>query len=108
MADDPDEYVAMMFHGLVSELQANDVSRFDAELKRDREARAALRQQDPKLGMNAGELLKKMDGDPADVQRKIQDDLAKTSKDALAAAVAKDPKNEPLPIGHFPPPPTSG
>lgn len=107
MPDDPDEHVAMMFHGLVSELQHADVARFEAEQKKERAARAALRHQSPNHGMNAGELLKKLDGDPADDQKRIDAELARMSKEAHAAAAEKDKKNEPLPAGHFPPPPTS-
>lgn len=108
MPDDPEEHVAMMFHGLVSDLQTNDVARFEAEQKKEREARAALRHQDPYQGMNASELLKKLDGDPADDQKRIETELARMSKEAQTAAAEKDKKNEPLPVGHFPQPPSSG
>jgi|GEM_PF-4380143 len=109
MPDEPDEFVAMMFHGLVSDLQHNDVARFEAEQKKEQEARAALRRQNPHQGLNAGELLKKLDGDPADDLKRIETELARISKEAQAAAAAKDKdKNEPLPVGHFPSPPTSG
>jgi hypothetical protein len=106
--EDPEEHVAMMFHGLVTELQTNDVTRFEAEQKREREARAALRHSIPNQGMSAGELLKKIDGDPADDQKRIEAELARMTKEAQAAAAEKDKKNEPLPAGFFPPPPTSG
>lgn len=108
MPDDTEDHVAQMFHGLVLDLQTNDVARFEAEQKREREARAALRHQVPGHGMNAAELLKKLDGDPADEQRRIETELARMGKEAQAAAAEKDKKNEPLPIGHFPPPPSSG
>jgi hypothetical protein len=107
---DPNETVALMFHGLISDLQTNDVERFEAAQKKEREARRALRHQDPAYqGMNAGELLKKLDGDPADDQKRIDAELARMSKEAQAAAAEKDKdKNAPLPAGYFPPPPTSG
>lgn len=108
MPEDPEDHVAMMFHGLVSDLQTNDVARFEEEQKKERAARAALRHQIPNQGMNAGELLKKLDGDPADEQKRIETELARMSKEAQAAVAEKDKKNEPLPSGHFPPPPTSG
>lgn len=105
---DDEEHVAMMFHGLVSDLQRNDVARFEAERKKERDARAALRHEAPNCGMNASELLKKLDGDPAEEQRKIETELARMGKEAQAAADLKDKKNDHLPIGHFPPPPTDG
>lgn len=108
MPDDLDEHVAQMFHGLVSDLQTGDVARFEAEQKKERTARAALRHQDPNHGMNAGELLKNLDGDPMDDQRRIEAELARMNKEAQAAAADKDKKNEPLPAGYFPPPPSSG
>jgi len=107
MADNPDEQVALLFHGLVSDLQHNDVARFEEEQKKERAARDALRHQAPNCGMNAAELLKKIDGDPAGDQKRIDNELTRISKEAQAA-VDKEKKNEPLPIGFFPPPPTSG
>lgn len=108
MPEDPEEHVAMMFHGLVSDLQTNDVVKFEEEQKREREARAALRHQTPNQGLNAGELLKKLDGDPADEARRVESELARMNKEAQAAAAQKTKdQNEPLPSGHFPAPPTS-
>ena len=111
-SDDPNEHVAMEFHGLVSDLQRGDVMRFEEEQRLEREKRAALlalqrANEVGDVGMTASELLKKIDGDPADEQRKIQDDLARIEREAKAAVAQKDTKNEPLPQGHFPPPPTS-
>jgi len=104
---DPNEYVAMEFHGLVTDLQQNDVKRFEEEMKKDRAARAALRHQDPNHGLSAGELLRAMDGDPELRQLRIQEELAKQNKEAQAAVAEKDKLNEPLPAGHFPPPPSA-
>lgn len=109
MPEDPNEFVAMEFHGLVTDLQQNDVRRFEEEQKRDREARAALRHQNPANGMSAGELLKAMDGDPELAKLKIHEELARQSKEAQAAVAEKEKKaNEPLPAGGFPPPPPVG
>lgn len=108
MPDDINEHMADSFPLLVADLQRADVQRFEDEQKRDREARAALRAQEPNQGLTATELLKKLDGDPADAQRKAEDDLARINKEAQAAVAQKDKTNEPLPAGHFPPPPTSG
>lgn len=106
--DDVNEHVAQMFHGLVSDLQRGDVERFEAEQKKEREARAALRSQQPGIGMSGSELLKKLDGDPEDAQRRIDEELARINREAKAAADAKDKSGEALPSDHFPPPPTSG
>jgi DNA-binding SARP family transcriptional activator len=105
--DDPSDQVAMMFHGLVADLQRNDVACFEEEQKNERLARAALRHEGGSKALNAGELLKKLDGDPIEEQRRIDDDLARITKEAQAAAASKDKKDEPLPAGHFPPPPVS-
>lgn len=107
--DDLDNHMAEMFPMLVSDLQRADVVRFEAEQKRERELRAALRKQDESnQGLTAGELLKKMEGDPADGQRKVEVELDRMAKEAQAAAAQKEKQNEALPAGHFPPPPTSG
>lgn len=108
MPEDPNDYVAMAFHGLVTDLQHNDVKRFEEEQKRDREARAALRKQTPNQGMSAGELLRSLDGDPELAQMMVQEELARQNKEAQAAVAEKDKANAPLPAGHFPPPPTAG
>lgn len=108
MPDEVDEHVSQMFHGLVSDLQRGDVERFEAEQKREREARAALRAQQPGVGLSGSELLKKIDGDPEEAQRRIDEELARVNREAQAAAAAKDKSNEALPQDHFPPPPTSG
>lgn len=108
MTDDPNEHVAQMFHGLVADLQRGDIEQFDASHKKEREARAALRKETPNQGLSAGELLKKMDGDPAEAEKRMLEELARISKEAQAAAAAhKEKKDAPLPDGHFPPPPTS-
>lgn len=107
MPDDIENHMAEAFPLLVSDLQRNDVARFEAEQKKYAEQRAALRKQDPNQGLTATELLKKIDGDPDEANRKMQDELARISKEAQAAASQKDKQNEPLPAGHFPPPPTS-
>lgn len=109
MADNPDEQVALLFHGLVSDLQFNDVAKFEEAQKKERVARDALRHEAPNHGMNAAELLKKLDGDPADEQKRIESELTRMGKEAQVAAAEKEKtKNEPLPIGFFPRPPTSG
>lgn len=107
MPEDVDEHVAMMFHGLVSDLQHNDVAQFEEQQRKERAARDALRAQTPDQGLNAAELLKLIDGDPAEQQRKIQDDLVRINKEAQAAVTLKDKQTEALPEGHFPPPPVS-
>lgn len=106
MTDDPNEHVAMMFHGLVSDLQRSDVEQFDEEQRREREARAALRSKTPDQGLTAGELLRKLEGDPRDEQRKIEEELTRINKEAQAAASQKV-REEPLPEGSFPAPPTT-
>lgn len=108
MPDNPDEHVAMEFHGLVSELQTNDVKRFEEERRRQAELRAQLRQADPSQGLNAGELLKRMDGDPATANRRVQEELDRVDREAKAAADKLKTAREPLPDGHFPPPPENG
>jgi hypothetical protein len=108
MTEDVNNHVAQIFPTLVSDLVRSDVDRFDAEQQKDREARAALRKQRQETGMTAGELLRNLDGDPDEAQRRLQEDLARTNKEAQAAVAEKDKKNEPLPSTHFPPPPTSG
>lgn len=107
MPDTGDEHVAFEFHGLVSELQRGDVARFEEEQRKQAEQRAALRRETPGQGLNAGELLKKIDGDPADANRKIQDDLDRIDREAKAAADKQKEKKSPLPEGSFPPPPDS-
>lgn len=108
MPDDIENHMAESFPLLVADLQRGDVVRFEAEQKKLAEQRAALRKQEPNQGLTAAELLKKMDGDPAEAQRKVEDELARIGKEAQAAAAQKDKTNEALPAGHFPPPPTSG
>jgi hypothetical protein len=108
MPDDIENHMAESFPLLIADLQRGDVVRFEAEQKKLAEQRAALRQQTPNQGMTAGELLKKIDGDPEAAQRKLEEELARIGKEAQAAAAQKDKSNEPLPAGHFPPPPTSG
>jgi tRNA U55 pseudouridine synthase TruB len=105
MPEDVNDHVAMGFHGLVSELQRNDVARFDEDQKKQAEQRAALRRATPHQGLNAGELLKKLDGDPEDANRRVQDDLDRIDREAKAAADKSKP--EPLLEGCFPPPPVS-
>lgn len=107
--DDIENHMAESFPLLVSDLQRGDVLRFEEEQKKERAARAALRAQDPaNQGLTANELIKKIDGDPLDGQRKVELELDRMAKEAQAAAASKDKQNEPLPAGHFPPPPTSG
>jgi hypothetical protein len=108
MPDDIENHMAESFPLLIADLQRGDVVRFEAEQKKLAEQRAALRAQTPNQGLTAAELLKKIDGDPADAQRKVEEELARISKEAQAAAAQKDKSNEQLPAGHFPPPPTSG
>lgn len=107
MPDDVEEHVAVAFHGLVSDLQHNDMARFEEEQKKQAQLRLLLRRQTPHQGLTAGELLKKLDGDPAEAQAKMQDDLSRIEREAKAAAAEKDKQNEPLPQGYFPPPPAS-
>jgi hypothetical protein len=104
--EDAEDHVAMMFHGLVTDLQQADVARFEEEHKQQVAARAALRATQPVMGMSAAELLRKLDGDPEDADRKVRDSLDRVDREAGAAAEVKD-KQEPLPMGHFPPPPVA-
>jgi hypothetical protein len=108
--DDLENHMAESFPLLVSDLQRGDVLAFEEKQKKEREARAALRAQDTtNQGMTASELLKKIDGDPLDGQRKVELELDRMAKEAQAAVAKKDKQqNEALPAGHFPPPPTSG
>ena len=108
MPEDIDEHVAMEFHGLVADLQRNDVARFEEEQKQQAAQSAMLRKVTPNHGLSAGELLKKLDGDPADAARKVQDDLDRIEREAKAAAEQTKGKQAPLPEGHFPPPPENG
>jgi hypothetical protein len=108
MPDNLEEYVAMEFHALVSDLQRGDVERFEEEQKKQAAQRAALRAADPSRGLNAGDLLKKMDGDPEAANRRIQDELDRVELEAKAAADKQKAAREPLPDGHFPPPPENG
>jgi hypothetical protein len=105
MPDDVDEHVATEFHSLVSDLQANDVRRAEEEHRRQAELRAALRRSDPSSGLNAGELLKKLDGDSETDARRAQAELDKIEREAKSAADKAKARQEPLPDGHFPPPP---
>jgi len=107
MPEDVEEHVAMMFHGLVSDLQHNDVAAFEREQARQAAARAALRKQTPNQGLNAGELLKQLDGDPAAADRRVQSELDRIDRESKAAAEKNKSKVAPLPEGHFPPPPES-
>jgi len=107
MPEDVEEYVAMEFHGLVSDLQRNDVQRFEDDQKKQAQLRAALRHADPARGvsLNASELLKKIDGDPEVANRRVQEELDRVDRDAKAAADKQKVALAPLPEGHFPPPP---
>lgn len=108
MPEDVEEHVAEMFHGLVSELQRNDVTQFEQERAKEAALRAELRRANPHQGLNAGELLKKLDGDPEVSDRKMQADLDRIDRDAKVSAEKVAGKRDPLPEGHFPPPPESG
>lgn len=107
MPEDPNEHVAQMFHGLVSDLQHGDVAAFEERQRLEKMQRALLRQGQPDQGLSAGELLKKMDGDPQDEQRRIEDELTRIGREAQAAVDQKSKQDEPLPEGSFPPPPTT-
>jgi len=107
MPDSVEDHVAFEFHGLVSDLQHNDVRRFEEEQKRQAQQRAALRASTPGQGLNAAELIKRLDGDPEAANRRVQDDLDRIDREARAAADKAKVKQEPLPDGHFPPPPES-
>lgn len=107
MPDNLEDHVAMEFHGLVSDLQRNDVARFEDEQKKLAADRAALRRSTPNQGLSAGELLKKLDGDPEVANRKIQEDLDRIDRDARELATKQKAHSEPLPEGNFPPPPGS-
>lgn len=102
---DPNSFMSESFPMLIAELQGNDVKRFEEDQRKQKDARAALRRLDPDLKMTAGELLKSLDGDPELSQRKVDDELARINKEAQASVAARDKKNEPLPVGHFPAPP---
>lgn len=108
MPENSEDYVAMEFHGLVSDLQRNDVQKFEEDRKKQAELRAAMRRADPSVGLNAGELLKKMDGDPETTARKVQGELDRMDTEVKAAVDKLKASREPLPEGHFPPPPESG
>lgn len=105
MPEDPNDHVAMEFHGLVSDLQHNDVQRFEDDRKKQSELRAAMRRADPTIGLSAGELLKKLDGDLETTDRKVQGELDRIDAEAKAAADKLRVAREPLPEGHFPRPP---
>ncbi len=105
MPEDVDDHVAFEFHGLVSDLQRNDVARFEEEQKKQAELRAALRRGTPNQGMSAGELLKKLDGDPDAADRKVQSELDRIDREAKVSADKQKVAREPLPEGNFPPPP---
>ncbi len=107
MPEDAEDHVAAMFHGLVSDLQRGDVARFEEEQRKQGELRAALRRQVPGHGLSAGELLKKIDGDPEEAAKKVQADLDRIDRDAKAAAERARPRQDPTVGGHFPPPPDS-
>ncbi len=107
MPEDVEEHVAMMFHGLVSDLQHNDVARCEEEHKRAAEQRAALRRQTPHQGMSAGELLKKLDGDPEEANRRMQADLDRIDRESKAAVDKIKSAQGPLLEGRFPPPPVT-
>jgi hypothetical protein len=109
MNDDVEGHMAEMFPTLIGELQRNDVQQFDLEQKKQSELRAALRAQDSNQGLTASELLKKIEGDPAESQRAMEEEFDKIAKEAKAAVAAKDKEKlaAALPVGHFPPPPTS-
>lgn len=104
MPDDVDAHVAMVYHDLISDLQRNDVEQFDAAQRREREARAALRRQTPDQGLTAGELLRRMDGNPEEEQKRVEATFDKLNQEVKDAAKGKD---EPLPSTHFPSPPKS-
>lgn len=95
----------MEFHGLVSDLQRGDVERFEEDRKKQAKLRALLRSATPGQGLNAGELLKKMDGDPEAANRKVQDEIDRIDREAKVEADKNKSRREPLPEGHFPPPP---
>ncbi len=105
MSDDINDHVAMEFHGLVLDLQRGDVERFEAEHKKQAEKRAALRRADPTRGLNADELLKKIDGDPETTNRRMQDELDRIDREAKMTTDKQKVSREPLPEGRFPPPP---
>lgn len=106
MPDNPEEHVAFEFHGLVSDLQRGDVERFEEKHKLEAMQRALLRRASG-TGLSAGELLKKMEGDPESANRRVQEELDRLERDAKAAADKQKAAREPLPQGHFPPPPDS-
>ena len=84
-----DEHSAQIMPMLMSDLIRSDVERFEEEQQKDKAARAALRKSS-NAGMTMGELLKDIDGDPEEAQRKLQDELAKLSKEAQAAVAERD------------------
>lgn len=106
MPDDIQDHVAFEFHGLVSDLQRNDVMKFEEDRKRQAQARAQLRADTPGQGLSAGELLKKIDGDPGDSTRAMQTELDRIEREAREAVDKSRAKLIPLPDGNFPPPPT--
>lgn len=117
MPEDVDEHVAFEFHGLVSDLQRNDVERFEEEQKKQALQRAMMRIASrpagphqgglPNQGLNASELLKALDGDPEAANRRVQEDLDRIDREAKVSADKLKTQREPLPEGNFPPPPGS-
>lgn len=107
MSDDINDHVAAAFHGLVADLQRNDVVAFDDDLKRQAAARAELRAR-AAAGMTAGELLRQLDGDPEENARKVVAALDKIDREAKAAAAATQDQRGAMTDGHFPPPPVTG
>jgi hypothetical protein len=82
-------------------MQRAEVENFEKRMASERAARLALRQ--PQDGLTAGQLLKKMDGDEQDAQKRLDDELEKVRQEAAAVAARKD-KDVELPPDHFPPP----
>lgn len=108
MPDNVEDHVATEFHGLVSDLQRGDLEQVEAAHKRQAQERLLLRLAAPNRGLTAGELLKKMDGDPEEANRRVQEELDRVDREAKAAADKQRATREPLPEGHFPPPPENG
>lgn len=97
------DYVAEAFGTLIADLQRGEVEAFEQRMADDRRRRLELRRAAGDISLSAGELLKKIDGDPLEAQRKLDEELERTRRESATAAARKDKANE-LPQDHFPAP----
>lgn len=97
------DYVAEVFGSLIADLQRGEVEAFEQRMAEDRKRRLELRALAGDNTLSAGELLKKIDGDPADAQRKLDEELERVRREAASTA-ARKAKTDELPQDHFPAP----